>query len=266
MKTFKFCYPDANTFKDIMKFKTLDNWNYEYIKLDGDIGYWVAENPFEGNGFDLFKELISSFPVQKDNNHPDNRDPNPFDTIHLPEWVSTDLCLLIRDFYFKNVTDLVQASQIHEWGNLYFKERSRPISCWRIPHIDYVYGLVSNLWFTSHPLEDSCTRIYRYHGKIHNDVYDFQIDEDHPLSAEWKTMADTPKRLDAWNNIPEEELRRWGFEWVGSAPCTEKTMTLYRANVCHNPFITENVNFRWSHSFAYSHEKLENTTLKDLFR
>jgi hypothetical protein len=100
---------------------------------------------------------------------------------------------------------------------------------------------------------------------MYNELYDFQLDTDHPLRKEWEAMATVPKRLPAWYNIPEEELRRWGFECVGSAPCTEKTMTMYRANICHNPFISENVNFRWSHSFAYSHENLEDTRLKDLF-
>jgi len=238
----------------------------EYHHLSDDIGYWTADHPFETDEqFYLFRDLIGMFPIQKDNNHPKNFDPNPFDTIHLPEWVYLDLCFLIRDFYKIHGTDEWQDPQIHEWGNIFLRERTRPISCWRLPHIDYVFGMVSNLWFTDHKIEDSCTRLYKYHGKIYNDVYDFQLDLEHPMRKEWEALSLEPKRLDSWMNVPEEELKRWGFELVGMAPTREKTMTLYKANICHSAWVGENVDFRWSHAFAFSHELLQHKTLKDLF-
>lgn len=266
MRDFKFCYPDANTFSKVLKIKKLEEWNYEYHKLDGDVGYWIAESPFHDNGFDIFRELIGSFPIQKDNNHPDNRDPNPFDTIHVPEWVSKDICFLIRDFYFKHVTDKVLDPQIHEWGNIYFKHRARPIGCWRIPHMDYVHGLVANMWFTDHPVEESSTRLYKYTGKIYGDVYDFQVEVDHPMRKEWEAIATTPVRLDAWKNLPKEEMKKWGFEYLGETPTREGTMTMYKANICHDPFVAETVEFRWSHAFAYSHEEYREQTLGDFFK
>lgn len=266
MNKFKICYPDANTFDQVIKLKSLDDWNVEYVPLAHDIGYWIAEDPFLDNGFELFKELISTFPIQKDNNHPDNFDPNPFDTIHVPEWVSKNMCMLVRDFYHKHVTTEVYDPQIHEWGNVYFKERSKPISCWRIPHMDYVHGLVANMWFTDHLPEDSATKLYKYHGKVYNDVYDFQLDENHPMFSEWRAMSEFPKRLDAWYNPPEEELRRWGFELVGETPTRAGTVTMYQANVCHNPFVSGNINFRWSHAFAYSHEKPRELFFRDIVR
>ena len=266
MRHFNICYPDANNFNKVIKFKPIDQWQVEYVPLAHGHGYWVAEHPFEDDGFELFKEVIGSFPIQKDNNHPDNRDPNPFDTIHVPEWVSMNLCFLIRDFYIKHVTSNIAEPQIHEWGNVYFKERSRPISCWRIPHIDYVYGLVANLWFTDHELADSSTRLYHYHGKMHGDIYDFQVEETHPLHAEWKSMSDVPSRLDAWHNPTEDELSKWGFEFIGETPTRAGTMTMYKANLWHNPFISQNVDFRWSHAFAFSHEAPQEMYFRDILK
>jgi hypothetical protein len=267
MMDFKYCNPDANRFRDVIKIKKLDNWSVEYFKLTEDIGYWIAEHPFETDEqFELFKNVIASFPVQKDNSHPDNFDPNPFDTIHLPDWVYQDICFLIRDFYFKHVTDKVQEPQIHEWGNLYFKNRTRPISCWRYPHIDYVYGMVANMWFTDHDIKDSCTKLYKYHGKMHNDVYDFQLDLNHPMRKEWEAISVKPFRMDSWINIPDDELARWGFELVGSVPTKEKTLSMYKANVCHTAVVGDAVDFRWSHAFAYSHEQPVDTFFRDIFK
>ncbi len=263
MIDFKVCYPDANNFNKVIKLKSVENWKTEYVELDYGIGYWIAEDPFEDNGYELFKGLIASFPIQKDNNHPDNRDPNPFDTIHVPEWISKDLCFLVKDFYLKHIRTDIAEPQIHEWGNVYFKERARPISCWRIPHIDYVHGMVANLWFTSHDMKDSSTKLYKYHGVIHNDVYDFQIDTKHPMYEEWKSIADVPTRADSWFNMAESELARWGFECVGSIPNTERTISMYQANVCHSAWVSEDVKFRWSHAFAFSHEIMPPLTLGD---
>lgn len=266
MNQFKFCYPDANNFNKIIKLKTLDDWNVEYIKLDKNLGYWVGEAPFYDNGFELFRDLIATFPIQKDNNHIDNFDPNPFDTIHLPEWISRDVCLLVRDFYKKHVTTNTYDPQVHEWGNVYFKERAKPISCWRLPHIDYVYGLVANLWFTSHDIADSSTKLYYYTGKMNKDIFDFQLDESHPMHKEWRSLAEKPSRLDAWYNPPEDELRRWGFEYIGEAPTQAGTMTMYQANIAHSPFISKNIDFRWSHAFAFSHDTPPDVKFGDIFK
>ncbi len=267
MINFKTCYPDANNFSKIIKIKNIKDWQVEYIKLDDDIGYWVAEHPFYDNGFDLFKNLISTFPIQKDNNNPNNFDPNPFDTIHLPEWIYKDICFLIKEFYLKQVTIPIVDPEIHEWGNVYFKDKSKPISCWRIPHVDYAHGMVANLWFTNHTIEDSSTKIYRYKGIMKDEIYDFQIDENHKMYQEWKALAENPKRAENWFNMTETELSRWGFEHLGDAPTKEGTMTIYKSNVCHSAHISSSVDFRWSHAFAFSHLVPNPNTyyLRDIF-
>ena len=264
MIDFKVCYPDANNFDKVLKLKTLDEWNCEYIKLTDEIGYWVAEDPFKDDGFEIFKNLIASFPIQKDNNHIDNFDPNPFDTIHVPEWVSEKLCVLVRDFYLKNVRQDIFDPQIHEWGNVYFN-KSRPISCWRIPHIDYVHGMVANMWFTSHDIKSSGTKLYKYHGKMYNELYDFQVDTDHKMHNEWRSISENPVRADKWFNMSEAELTRWGFELVGVAPNKAGTITMYKSDISHLAYITEDVDFRWSHAFAFSHE-LPPMYIKDIFK
>lgn len=265
MMDFKICYPDANNFDKVLKLKNVNEWQAEYVKLDQNTGYWIAEDPFKDNGFEIFKNLIAAFPIQKDNNHIENFDPNPFDTIHVPMWVSNNMCHLVKDFYLKNVKKDIFDPQIHEWGNVYFKLKSHPIKCWRIPHIDYVHGMVANMWFTSHDIKDSGTKIYRYTGKMNREIYDFQIDENHPNHKEWRNLSENPQRADAWFNLPEEELKRWGFELLGMTPCKEGTVILYEANVPHLAYITDNVDFRWSHAFAYSHE-LPPTTFGEIFR
>jgi hypothetical protein len=254
MKNFKICYPDANTFNKVIKIKPIADWNAEYIKLDREIGYWITDDPFIGDGFEIFKDLIASFPIQKDNNHPDNMDPNPFDTIHVPTWISKDITNVIKEFYQQNNTIDIFNPQMHEWGNVYFKERAKPITCWRIPHIDYVHGIVANLWFTDHDIADSGTKLYRYHGKMYNEIYDFQKDIRHPKHEAWRTLSTSPKRADAWFNMPDSELIDWGFEYLGTAPSKKGTMTLYNTDICHLAYISNNVEFRWSHAFAFSHE------------
>ncbi len=264
MIDFKVCYPDANNFNKVLKLKTLEELEYEYHPLTDKLGYWVTASPFKDDGFEIFKNLIASFPIQKDNNHADNLDPNPFDTIHVPEWVSKDVCGLVKEFYLEHVRKDVFDPQIHEWGNVYFKEKSKPISCWRIPHIDYVYGMVANLWFTSHSTE-SGTKLYNYHGKMHRELYDFQLDENHPMHNEWRSMSENPQRAKEWFNLDDTDLEKWGFELIGIAPNKEGTMTMYEANIPHLAYIEPSVSFRWSHAFAYSHE-LFPTTMRDLFK
>lgn len=264
MRQFKICYPDANNFDKMIKIKNINEWNVEYVPLDQNIGFWIAENPFQGNGFELFRELVSAFPIQKDNNDPNNFDPNPFDTIHLPEWVYKNLCFLIKDFYLKHTDIQVIDPQIHEWGNVYYKKRSNPISCWRIPHIDYVHGIVANLWFTNHDISQSSTRIYRYKGTMFDEIYDFQVDENHKMHKRWKELAEQPKRKKQWFNMTNDELSEWGFEYLGDAPTKEGTMTMYRSNVCHSAFVAESVDFRWSHAFAFSHLLPKETFLRDI--
>jgi hypothetical protein len=266
MKKFHRIYPDANSFKNLVKLKKPDDWKIEYIDLGYGIGYWIAEDPFLGEGFDLYREMISGFPIQKDGSSAHNTDPNPFDTIHLPDWAYKDLCFFLRDFYLRNFLPEPVDPQIHEWGNIYFKNHTRPISCWRIPHIDYFKGIVGNLWFTDHDIDESCTKIYKYHGTIINDLYDFQIDKNHPLHNRWRDIAQTPTRADNWFNFSDDELNEWGFEFLGRAPSKVKTMTIYKSDICHLAYITDKIEFRWSHTFAYSHLEKKPFTMKDIFK
>lgn len=266
MRSFNRCYPDANNFDNIIKLKELKNWTIDYVELSYGIGYWIAENPFENDGFELIRELIANFPIQKDNSHVDNPDPNPFDTVHLPEWSYKKICFFIRDFYSQIFQHRPIEPQIHEWGNIYYKKTSRPVTCWRIPHIDYQKGLVANLWFTDHEIEDSSTKLYKYHGNVIDDVYDFQVDTKHKMHDAWRQIAENPQRAATWFNFSDKELQEWGFECVGAAPTREKTMTLYKADTCHTAFISTKVDFRWSHTYAYSFLEYENLKIKDIFK
>lgn len=265
MIEFTRCNPDANNFNEIIKLKMPSQWKAENIKLKYGIEYWIVENPFLNDGFDLFKEVIRCFPIQKNNSAPHSLQPNPFDTIHVPEWVHKDLCLSVRDFYLQHTNTSIVDPQVHEWGNVYFADICKPIGCWRIPHIDYAHGMVGNLWFTNHNVNDSCTKVYKYHGQIYDLVYDFQVDQTHKMHEEWRSIALEPKKNEAWFNSDDKELERWGFEHLGNIPTYEKTLTMYNANVCHTPYISSNVEFRWSHTFAFSH-LMNNNNIFDFFK
>jgi hypothetical protein len=266
MIEFKRCDPDANNFSQVIKYKPLKDWKFEFVDLGYNIGYWIVDDPFIDDGFELFKNVINCFPIQKSNSLASSTQPNPFDTVHVPEWVHKDLCLLVRDFYLQHVDTPIFEPQVHEWGNVYFKSSINPISCWRIPHMDYEHGMVANLWFTDHKLQDSCTKIYKYHGEVKDLIYDFQIDPTHKMHEEWRAMAEIPKKHIGWFNAPDIELANWGFEYLGSVPTKEKTLSMYQANICHTPFISPNVEFRWSHTFAFSHLTNNNLHFRNFFK
>jgi hypothetical protein len=97
-------------------------------------------------------------------------------------------------------------------------------------------------------------------------VFDFQLDQTHPIFNEWRAIVESPKRAPAWFNMPESDLARWGFEYVGSAPNTAGSITMYEANICHTPHLTDAVEFRWSHAFAFSHILPPPFQMKDLFK
>ena len=262
---FKICEPDANNFSKIVEFKSVDQIDYEYVSLDKskDIGYWSFESPFvDYRSFEIFKKSVSNFPICKNNNLDNNFDPNPFDTIHIPAWLHKDICILLRDFYVKQfhngywsleyaLTQFKNPS-IFEWGNVYYKEKSRPILAHRIPHRDYDKGLVGNLWFTNHNKGTSGTKFYKYIGNDINGEYEFAVNTDHKLYKEYQNLL-KKGRNDSWFNFDYKELEKWGFEYLGMADCKENTMTVYRSNICHLAFIEEEVDFRWSHTFAFAH-------------
>ena len=141
---------------------------------------------------------------------------------------------------------------IFEWGNVYYKEKSRPILAHRIPHRDYDKGLVGNLWFTNHNKGTSGTKFYKYIGNDINGEYEFAVNTDHKLYKEYQNLL-KKGRNDSWFNFDDKELEKWGFEYLGMADCKENTMTVYRSNICHLAFIEEEVDFRWSHTFAFAH-------------
>tara|TARA_Y200000002_G_scaffold58962_1_gene44400 strand:- start:33039 stop:33827 length:789 start_codon:yes stop_codon:yes gene_type:complete len=259
---FKVCKPDANTFPNVVKFKNAKDIKHQYVSLDKDIGYWILQSPFENDTFELYKELVSCFPISKDNNRPDNPDPNPFDTIHIPDWLHKDICLLLRDFYIQQhfsghwsldyALNNFKNPRVFEWGNVYYKDRAKPIIGYRIPHIDYPQGMVGNLWFTNHEKGTSGTKFYKYIGNKLSGGYDFAVDPKHKLYDEYQDML-RQGRNNSWFNFDDKELQRFGFEYLGMADCVQNTMTVYKSDICHLAYVEKSVNFRWSHTYAFAH-------------
>lgn len=245
---FTVCYPDQHNFNQVIKIKKLEDWNVQYIPLTDKHGYWIADDPFYKNGFELFKNLVASFPVCSTNNKDYCSDANPFATIHIPGWCADGLLNLIRQFYFKNFGFRNKNCIVAEWGNL-FQDDARPRKCHQIPHVDYEAGIVGNLWFSNHREGTTSTEFYEYLGKRHGLFYDFQVDKQHPLFEEYQASQ---YRLEKWENFSDPE--HWGFKKIGVAPCIEGKMTLYSSNIPHCPYLDSTVKFRWSHAFAFHHE------------
>ena len=257
---FNFCTPDANSFDKEMLLKTFDNWNVEYVELTEKTGYWIADNPFEDNCFETYRKLIGNFPVVKNNNAGTSLDPNPFDTIHLPEWLTKCVIELIIKYYYTNIEQYTTNETVHEWGNLYWQNKSKPIEAFRIPHIDYPYGIVGNLWLSDHPNGTSGTNLYEYTGNVYGLFYDFQVDDTHPLHSKYKSLS-TTKRLSRWKNFSDEEAEEFGFKKLAMVPGEYSKITMYKSGVPHCPYIDPSIDFRWSHTFAFEHSM---PSLKDV--
>jgi len=251
------CYPDANSFKDIIRVKSLEDWHVEYVPLTDTVGYWVGDDPFYDNGFELYRDLVAMFPIVSSNNDKYCWDANPFATIHLPSWASEAIAVLIKEFYLKNISPYGNNSQINEWGNLY-RNDARPLKSYQIPHIDYQAGFIGNLWFSSHEPGTTGTNIYEYTGKYIDSAYDFQVDPTHPLHKKYKANL---YRLDKWENFSDKDAENWGFKKLGFAPCIEGKVTMYKANQPHCPWLDDSVKFRWSHSYAFHYDPIRMSNL-----
>jgi len=249
---FNRCVPDANNYKNEVKIKSLQDIEIESINF-GEIHCWIFKDIFKKDGFEKIKNVIGSFPIQKNNNIDTNYDPNPFDTIHIPAWAYKEVCFLLRDFYLKFLCDSPSPTnfEIFEWGNVYFKDKSRPIISNRLPHIDFLHGIVGNLWLEQQGGE-SGTSLYSYNGQIINGQYDFMVDTNHRKHLDYMELVQKG-RSENWFNFDSNFLADFGFVFEGYLPSMENTMTVYRSNQYHTPFIDDLTNFRWSHTFAFSH-------------
>jgi hypothetical protein len=84
------------------------------------------------------------------------------------------------------------------------------------------------------------------------------------MHKRWSQIADNPQRADAWFNMADDELAEWGFKYMGSAPSVEGKMTMYKADISHAAVISSDVDFRWSHTFAFSDDFPPEVTMGDL--
>lgn len=260
---FKIFNPNYLDFPKEIRVKHIDDWKYEYFKLTDNIGYWLAESPFYDDGFEKFKSFVSQCPICHLNNEEMCDDSNPFSTIHLPHWSYSAIIDLLKQFYDREIygNSYIHNPSQSEWGNIFDSSISKPLKWSAFPHLDYAYGIVGNMWFTNHNLEDTGTALYEYSGKIYNIHYDFMVDKSHPLYEDWQKIYNN-ERSSNWLTISQNELEKWGFKRVGIVPTKYNGMSLYKSNVPHNPYITERCKFRWSHTFAFSHEKfIVNTSL-----
>jgi hypothetical protein len=247
---FKRCYPSREEFFDVIQIKTADEWEIQKVSLADGVEYYLADDPFKGDGFEIYRDLVAAHPICSHNNGTKPRNGNPFEIIHIGDWVAQPLCLLIKEkFSLKGGVDLA------EWGNVYHKGKVGQWEFFTLPHCDAAWGMIGNLWFTDHDVKDSGTHIYRYDGHIEQAqdnqmYYDYQINQNHPLYDECKRLSHNQKKATNWTNITPELEEYWGFTRLDTIPSRERTMSLYAPNIPHTAYISDSIDFRWSHTFA----------------
>jgi hypothetical protein len=228
-------------------FSNIHDWDIEYTELDTNIGYWTGNHPFcTDDDFNIFKEIVSSYPIHQLNNNSTSYSPNPFATISTPPWVHEPFCQHIESFW-TNFSEEFHPYKWREWGNVYFRGRCMPVDKWRIPHIDSAGGVVCNLWLD---VDENATgtNLYHYKGTVENEKYDFMYDSNHKLYKEYCNVADNKRN--PWSNFTKDEAEHWGFELLASIPAQTGKVTMYNTNIPHAPYITNSVTTRWSHAIC----------------
>ena len=147
----------------------VSEWEFTYHSH-----YWIITKCFKDGGLDLLKEMASCYPIVDPNNSDDDFDHNPFMVHHLPYWITHPICEAIREFvlkeHFHQSKDMALIGEhLSEWGNIYVKDKSRPLVNSAIPHVDFPFdeGWISNLWLSRHEEGETSTDIYTYLSLIH---------------------------------------------------------------------------------------------------
>jgi len=237
----------------------VSEWEFTYHS-----DYWVITKLFQEGGLELFKEIAKCYPIVDKNNDNHHIDHNPFQVHHLPLWITTPICEAVREFvlreHFKQgpETELIN-ERLSEWGNIYIKGECKPLVNSHIPHVDFPSddGWIGNLWLSENDKEETATKIFKYKGTVHEGRYDFQLDSRHHRYKEWHDwIGDGRSHVDGFQNITKEELFKWGFNQINQAPCEYGTMTIYNGNIPHCPFVSDSVEWRWSHCFGFKYKSL----------
>lgn len=239
--------------------KPFDEWNFTFHGQ-----YWRIRDMFYD--LDEFVEVLKCYPIEDYNNAGSASDPNPFAQTSISHWIFSPIAEQIRHFimvnHFKQSVDVgLHDERFSEWGNVYVKDRCRPVSCWQMPHRDFGTdeGFIANLWLSHHEENETGTNFFKYKGTIDEGRYDFQIDPSHHRYKEWHSWhGDGTNHDDGWINFDSDKQRHWGFIKTGFAAAEYGTMTLYNANTIHAPWIPESVEWRWSHCFGFKYTPLRN--------
>lgn len=237
-------------------FTPLSELDFEYVELDKDIGYWIIHNPIsEDSLFEEFKSKLNSYndyvySERKDSN-------NPFLTTNIDDWEeSFSGFYFLRSFFRANVKSSTPESEEKlSWINRYEKDK-----CWcaksaGLPHNDVngaLEGIVANLWM-SEDISGSGTKMYKFNGKLYRDgplyAFDFLIDKRHPKHKVYNKYM---QKVNYFPNLPDEELKEFGYEYVGMAPAVYKKMTIYKHKLTHVAYIPDDIQYRLSSCFLYA--------------
>ena len=242
-------------------FLPVSEWEFTYHSK-----YWIVTKLFKEGGLDLFKEMAECYPIVDRNNDDDHIDHNPFQVHHMPLWFTTPISEAVREFvlreHFKQGPEMELIDErLSEWGNIYIKGQCRPLVNSHIPHVDFSKenGFIGNIWLSEHEEGETATNIYEYKGEIDEGRYDFQLDTRHQRYQEWhEWVGDGRNHVDGFQNLSNKDAFHWGFKKIAAAPCRYGTMTIYNANIPHCPFVSDSVEWRWSHCFGFKYKSLAN--------
>jgi len=220
-----------------------------YHPLKYDVGYWVVEDIDSILDFDVFVADVNK--CEYDGKDTPN---NPFFNKNITQLDGTEaIYQFLNEFYREYVNPEAKPTfaNASSWSNFYSKELFGCYEQALIPHQDieegfYDTGIACNLWLTDE-VEHSGTNLYKYHGEMIDNRYDFCVDPNHALNGSYVRLKDMPKKKQYINYSWEA----WGFEFLGMAPSKYKTMTIYKTNVPHCAHIPYDIEVRHGCSFVY---------------
>ena len=246
---FQILNPLDSSFEHEIRVKSLQDWNYEYIDFGKGVGYWRTESPFYGDGFERFRDFVGRIPIRGLNNTEGSPTNNPFARIRLPLFAYADLSFLLADFWRENIGRRADPSpeDVDGWSNIYDYRYCRPLKRWILPHTDGDNGLIGSLWFTKHPLGETGTKLYHYHGEAYgDDIWEYMKNPKHPKYDTFYSWGEEERHKE-WIKISAIDAMEWGFEELGMISPVPGGMALYKSQIPHTAYLKKSVKFRWSH-------------------
>ena len=261
-----------------MRYKELylyiSNMNKDLIikeyTLNYGVKYWICENPFTEGNLKIIEEYVNNLPynINKEiHNNPNSVNATNEELNKIP--FLKDIFAFMNDFFMKHfnnkyINDIRRFNlnpDFFFWVNKYSSEITKKSNKnVFIPHLDGKIGIVVNLWL-SKDISSSSTKLFKYRGRMrlnektdNNGIIRKNLVE--TTYIDHVDMMDKNKNTiytySNWVNLDNDELIKYGFEYLGDAPSIYSYMTIYETNIPHVPYIPPEITTRNSISIMLS--------------